>query len=568
LRIESIELKATRRFSQLSIVDLPDTAKLIFLCGPNGSGKSSLFDGIRGFFLRRTGQVEQAGDYMMKRMTDAAAAELFPTISVPGPPGPPMQMPSPRNSIANVTFHSESDAMQSPIPGAPSHPPRKLPLTPESFYFRSAHRNEAEFTSSSIGMGQRSPGAAPESFGPRTIDNDAAVSRNYQRLVSESVQTLWGTDRAETTFGDYRAEMIGQVSTALERLFPGLQFTGVGAPLKGGTFRFDKGVSKEFPYRDLSGGEKAAFDILLDIFTRQATLTDSVMCIDEPEAHLNARVHGDLLSILFEQIADRSQLWIASHSIGMMRRARDLARSHPGEVVFLDFEGHDFDAPVTLKPVVPDRDLWKRALRVALDDIEELVAPEHIVICEGEASRRSLDAACYDAIFAQTHPETQFVAGGAGSEVAGDGRGYAYLVGLIAPGTKVTRVVDRDDQSQAEIVAALPVRTLPKRNIESYLFSDRVLQSFSERLKLGSWATIEPQVQQALTDAVGRGNPADDRKPAASNIYNILRIELGLTGIGSSATALAREHLVGEIVPGTPEYDELEATIFGPETPT
>jgi hypothetical protein len=35
----------------------------------------------------------------------------------------------------------------------------------------------------------------------------------------------------------------------------------------------------------------------------------------------------------------------------MMRAARDLEQEYPGRVAFLDFEGHDFDQPVTLEAI-------------------------------------------------------------------------------------------------------------------------------------------------------------------------------------------------------------------------
>ncbi len=62
-----------------------------------------------------------------------------------------------------------------------------------------------------------------------------------------------------------------------------------------------------------------------------------------------------------------------------------MAREAPAEVIFLDFEGRDFDAPVTLQPVKPDRQFWKRILAVALDDMATLVAPATVVMCEGSS---------------------------------------------------------------------------------------------------------------------------------------------------------------------------------------
>ena len=116
---------------------------------------------------------------------------------------------------------------------------------------------------------------------------------------------------------------------------------------------------------------------------KRRTFDDTVFGIDEPEAHMNTRLQGTLLHELYDLIPNGSQMWVATHSIGMMRKARDLYQKHPGDVIFLDFEGHDFDRPVTLHPVAPTRAFWERILRVALDDLSDLVAPREIIICEG-----------------------------------------------------------------------------------------------------------------------------------------------------------------------------------------
>lgn len=43
VRIQSVHLKNYKRFSELTIAGLPETARLVVLVGPNGSGKSSVF---------------------------------------------------------------------------------------------------------------------------------------------------------------------------------------------------------------------------------------------------------------------------------------------------------------------------------------------------------------------------------------------------------------------------------------------------------------------------------------------------------------------------------------------
>ncbi|MEO7765827.1 MAG: AAA family ATPase [Ferruginibacter sp.] len=44
MKIKSLQLKNFKRFTDLSIQDIPETAKLVLLIGNNGSGKSSVFD--------------------------------------------------------------------------------------------------------------------------------------------------------------------------------------------------------------------------------------------------------------------------------------------------------------------------------------------------------------------------------------------------------------------------------------------------------------------------------------------------------------------------------------------
>lgn len=49
MRIRNIYLKSFKRFTDLTIEGIPDTAKLVILVGPSGSGKSSLFEAINAW---------------------------------------------------------------------------------------------------------------------------------------------------------------------------------------------------------------------------------------------------------------------------------------------------------------------------------------------------------------------------------------------------------------------------------------------------------------------------------------------------------------------------------------
>ena len=55
----------------------------------------------------------------------------------------------------------------------------------------------------------------------------------------------------------------------------------------------------------------------------------------------------------------KSQLWLGTHSIGILRAAKKIMEENPGEVVFLDFTPHNFDEKVEMEPITqPNRSFW------------------------------------------------------------------------------------------------------------------------------------------------------------------------------------------------------------------
>ena len=114
-----------------------------------------------------------------------------------------------------------------------------------------------------------------------------------------------------------------------------------------------------------------------------------LICLDEPEVHLNPAVQANVLTELMGLLPDGSQLWIATHSVGMIRRAFDIAAGSPGRVAFLDFGQVEGAAPdVRLTPSQPSSQLLREVMSIALDDLARLLAPEVLVICEGSQVRR------------------------------------------------------------------------------------------------------------------------------------------------------------------------------------
>nr|WP_246519737.1 AAA family ATPase [Ancylobacter lacus] len=330
----NIHITQFRRFADLTILDIPPTAKLVVLAGPNGSGKSSLFDALLLRYRLDT-RYGWSGDTKYYNRPEDTIRNINDRISV--------------TTDANKRF------------------------APGNVYIRTAYRNDHEFTTHALTR----QGAILERLSlSRLIEPDATVSTNYQRLASQAMEDVFVNESAKTTIGDFREKLIGEVRSPLKRLFPDLSFVGIGNPLDQGSFHFDKGASKGFDYKNLSSGEKASFDLILDLVVKKRSYPNAIYCIDEPEAHMNARLQGALLGEIVGLLPSESQLWIASHSIGMMRKAREMYDVDPASVSFINFSGHDFDQVVTLTPSKPTRAFWEGVMHVALDDLTALVAPK------------------------------------------------------------------------------------------------------------------------------------------------------------------------------------------------
>ena len=376
MRFKSAVIKDFKRFTHLTVQGIPESARLIMLAGPNGSGKSSFLDALRtwhGWTSRKERAWEP--DYHVK----AGSSEENQW----------------RNQVM-LEFHT------------PLLVPKKV------LHIRSAYRNDPDFQITELRKQGNPLDGVPSR---RMIDNDATVRLNYQRIASQGLEDLYGTASDQMTLAEYRKQSIGDIREAFLRLFPDLELHTLGNPLEDGTFRFTKGRSKGFSFKNLSGGEKAAFDLVLDLIVARRTYDDTMFGIDEPESHMNARLQAELLSVLYELIPESCQLMLATHSLGMMRRARDLESSDPGSVVFLDFEDRDFDEVQVIEPTIPDVEFWHRAYDVALADLAALIAPERVVICEGNPapiarSNQAHDARIYECIFRAVFPATRFVPGG------------------------------------------------------------------------------------------------------------------------------------------------------------
>lgn len=533
MHIRRIHAAGFKRFSDLTI-ELAAQPRLVVMCGPNGSGKSSVIEALWLWSgLRGGGHWSQEADYQLKGPVVGGVNWA---------------------SVVEVDIHEPITEIDT----------RKL------VYVRTAYRNDPEFMLRQLTRTGELLDARRHGF-QRVIDNDARVARNYERLVGLSVDTLFSGTKDAETVGDLREAYVGQLRDSLRTLFPDLVLEGLGDPLGAGTFRFTKGSSAGFLYKNLSGGEKAAFDLLLDLFVTREAFDNTVFCVDEPEAHIGTRVQASLLKALVALIPPESQLWIATHSIGMLRQAVEMHEESPDDVAFLDFAGHDFDASVVIVPTAVSRHFWLDQLEVALGDVAALVAPSRVVLCEGKPtagtpSKAEFDARCFRRIFGPAMPDVHFISIGNAFEVAADRLEIGRTIQTLAPGTTVIRAIDRDLRDESEVVdlQAAGVRVLRRRHLEAFLVDDEVLQALAIKHRQPTrTAALIAARDKAVAASVGRGNDPDDMKSAAGEFTVACRKLLQISQGGSTYEAFFANILAPLIVPGMAVYEELRHDIFG-----
>lgn len=207
MRISSISIRNFRRFAELQIHDIPESAKLVFLVGPNGCGKSSLFDAFLTIYRSHA----QHGLVSDKSYFDHFESEEAHAIN-----------------RLQIKFHNGERFSRGKL------------------YFRTAHRHDPDFANSTI---QKRGDILANLALQRFIDADATVSQNYQRLTLQAIEDLFVNADPNQTIGNYKDEIIGQVRDPLNRLFPDLILLGMGSPLDKGTFQFRKGETTGFDYK-------------------------------------------------------------------------------------------------------------------------------------------------------------------------------------------------------------------------------------------------------------------------------------------------------------------------------
>jgi predicted ATP-dependent endonuclease of OLD family len=528
MKISKVILKDFKRFTDLTVSDLPETARLIVLVGPNGSGKTSLFEAFNYWYkLKGFGNLGEAVYY---------------------------------NKNTEINSNNNTDEVNVEF----WHNP---PNFKGMFYFRTAYRNEHDFTVNTFNK-QNDPTQRIKL--DTLMQNDITVSENYQRLISQALSEIFKPQDNLKTVQKLKEELIEKINIPLRNIFENLNLNSLGDdPIINGNFYFEKGTTKNFHYKNLSAGEKSVFDLLLDMIIKSKYYNDAVFCIDEPEAHIHTRLQAKVLTELYSLTPTNSQLWISTHSIGMIKQAEDLEKQNPNSVVFLDFNNKNFDSTENIYPAKIDKTIWNHFLDLALADFSQLICPEQIVFCEGTDKGKkckNFDAEVYKKIFEQKHKTTLFVSIGSCTEIENTENPSIKIVSIILKSSKVLKFIDRDNRSDEEIKTLLldkGIKTSKRRNLESYLLDDELIKKLCSKFKKDN--LIEKCLnakKEALQNSIRRGNPSDDIKSASGDIVNELKKNLDLIRSGNNTSAFIKDTMAPLVTEDTDVYKDLETEIF------
>lgn len=253
---------------------------------------------------------------------------------------------------------------------------------------------------------------------------------------------------------------------------------------------------------------------------------------------------------MYELIPEKSQLWLGTHSVAILRASKKLLEENPGEVVYLDFSGRNFDKKVSIEPIIkPDRDLWQKSHHSVLDDLSGLLAPEKIIVCESTSGSEGFDALCYNQIFAEFYPDAFFISAGRKSELE---RIIPILQGIIQQ-SKIFVVRDRDGMlaKKRENLIKGGTRVLTRSTIEYYLVDHAVLNKFANRNGLGT-----SQLQELININ------GDNAKAKSRQIYQKTSKGYGLI-VGDDREEFLSDVLAPLLSGDMVVYQELEEDILG-----
>lgn len=350
MRITNLKIENFKRFTDLSVKQIPESAKLVLLIGSNGSGKSSVFDAFD--WLKKD-------LYYISKSTDGEEyyqkdAGFEPTLEIMFSDGSAIKKDGFVYGIKEYKFIGRSSIRIVPRISNQYNPAQIIEDTdsPNSYI-----ENDTRFTNDVYSYIQQINNALREPvFSGRSADT-YKIFQDFIAPLNSSLMNILG-EEGRTTI---------QIA----------EFEDAG-PQKNAKLIFKKGSSK-INYDLLSHGEKQIVILLLNFIVRRKYYEDAIIFIDEMDCHLNTAIQYRLLEeIVTKWIPDSAQLWTASHALGFIDYARKSEQA-----AIIDFDLLDFDLPQTLFPQ-PKSSLEVYEIAVPKIVLFELMKDRKLVVCENQ----------------------------------------------------------------------------------------------------------------------------------------------------------------------------------------
>lgn len=535
MRIKSLRLKnGYKRFHDLTIDLGEQPKKIVALIGPNGCGKSSVLDGL--LYLNNVhGQI---GDKSSKD---------YSYHSLAGQPG---------FTHENIEVNFVEGTFQQVRS-------RRAQAGSENtiFSFRSPYRYNSTLK---VTQSKATSEIRLNNYGATTTaDIDDKMEQNYRRINVLFNRHL--RDNPSTaTYDSAKAKIIGDLNASLTSCLD-LEITSIGDIEDGkGTFFFKKkDHAAEFEFDVLSSGEKEVVDLLVDLYLRRDSYTESIFLIDEPELHINTSIQRSLLVEINRLVPRNCQLWITTHSIGFIRALQDEV-NNDCQIIHFPPGTEWASTAQSLAPMNKTIKDWSLIFKTALDDLSGLVSPRTIVYCEGRdqpgygGSERGFDAKVLNNIFGSKYGTTLFVSSGGNTELdQRSGVAFAILTKVFTD-VEILVLKDRDVSSGREnnendrqvYLRSHPpnFRIMKRWEIENYLFDKEVLRSYC----LANALTFNEEAYDAFMTDIDNQNVKDE----VNRIKNFCGIT---TSINPEYFKIS---LSGHFSEDMDAFKELEACIF------
>lgn len=515
--IKSVHLKNFKRFDDLTI-NLGDTPrKIVALVGPNGCGKSSVFDAFEEKLKDYKGASSNEDNSYFSKLWHS----IFPdkkTLSY-----------NKNNSIAITRIDGVTN------------------FDKKSFYIRSAYRFTSKLKVESI---KAQPDIIEDHNRPYSSNAlDSRMQGNYERLLAK---LLYEFEQGDKTGTQLKNEFLDKINNILNKIL-NVKISSLGNVGEGkGQLFFEKESSKDFPYENLSSGEKEVVDIIIDLIMKTPNFNDTVYCIDEPELHLNTAIQRKLLIEIEKLIPDSCQLWVATHSIGFLRALQEELKA---KSQVLDFSEKDyFNSTCEIKPMTTTRKNWQRIFQTALEDLTGLLSPKKIIYCEGRKDvginnqELGIDADIYNEIYSEEQHDTLFISSGGGQEVEKNASLALKILSKAFTGVELFLLKDRDVTSDSDrqifLTADQTHRMLDRREIENYIFDIEVLKKFCiheskvfDEIKYNSKVTdinlqdLKPIQQEIQASCNTSGMISDFKRNLAKFITADMEVYKKLSGV-------------------------------------